>query len=78
MLEHWQSVARYTPLAILTDLDGTLIPFARHARLLATVNRPNAQSWAMSFLDALSECPSGSVGAADTASCDSPAANCDA
>ncbi len=28
MLEHWQSVARHTPLAILTDLDGTLIPFA--------------------------------------------------
>ena len=28
MLEHWQSLARYTPLAILTDLDGTLIPFA--------------------------------------------------
>jgi alpha,alpha-trehalose-phosphate synthase [UDP-forming]/trehalose-phosphatase len=28
MLEHWQSVARYTPLAILADLDGTLIPFA--------------------------------------------------
>jgi alpha,alpha-trehalose-phosphate synthase [UDP-forming]/trehalose-phosphatase len=27
-LEHWQSVARHTPLAILTDLDGTLIPFA--------------------------------------------------
>ncbi|HSQ64220.1 MAG TPA: trehalose-phosphatase [Polyangiaceae bacterium] len=28
MIEHWQSVARHTPLAILTDLDGTLIPFA--------------------------------------------------
>lgn len=28
MHEYWQSVARYTPLAILTDLDGTLIPFA--------------------------------------------------
>ncbi len=28
MLGHWQSVARHTPLAILTDLDGTLIPFA--------------------------------------------------
>ena len=28
MLEHWQSLARHTPLAILADLDGTLIPFA--------------------------------------------------
>ena len=28
MNEHWQSLARHTPLAILTDLDGTLIPFA--------------------------------------------------
>jgi trehalose 6-phosphate synthase len=28
MLDHWLSVARYTPLAILADLDGTLIPFA--------------------------------------------------
>jgi trehalose 6-phosphate synthase len=28
MLEHWLSVARHTPLAILADLDGTLIPFA--------------------------------------------------
>src|SRR5512140_3863093 len=28
MLEHWSSIARHTPLAILTDLDGTLIPFA--------------------------------------------------
>ena len=28
MLEHWRSVARHTPLVILTDLDGTLIPFA--------------------------------------------------
>jgi alpha,alpha-trehalose-phosphate synthase [UDP-forming]/trehalose-phosphatase len=26
--EHWQSLARHSPLAILTDLDGTLIPFA--------------------------------------------------
>ena len=34
----------------------------RHARLLASVNRTNAQSWAMSFLDALSECPAGAVG----------------
>ncbi|HJZ85322.1 MAG TPA: trehalose-phosphatase, partial [Polyangia bacterium] len=25
---HWLSFARWTPLAILTDLDGTLIPFA--------------------------------------------------
>lgn len=30
----------------------------RHARLLAVVERTTAQSWAMSFLDALSECPS--------------------
>jgi alpha,alpha-trehalose-phosphate synthase [UDP-forming]/trehalose-phosphatase len=28
MLDHWQTVARHTPLAILADLDGTLIPFA--------------------------------------------------
>jgi trehalose 6-phosphate synthase len=28
MLDHWLSVARHTPLAILADLDGTLIPFA--------------------------------------------------
>ncbi len=26
--EHWRALARHTPLAILTDLDGTLIPFA--------------------------------------------------
>jgi trehalose 6-phosphate synthase len=28
MIKHWLSVARHTPLAILADLDGTLIPFA--------------------------------------------------
>lgn len=28
MLDHWLSFARHTPLAVLTDLDGTLIPFA--------------------------------------------------
>ncbi|HEY8078574.1 MAG TPA: trehalose-phosphatase [Labilithrix sp.] len=28
-VEHWMSVARHTPLAILCDLDGTLVPFAR-------------------------------------------------
>jgi trehalose 6-phosphate synthase len=28
MIDHWLSVARYTPLAVLADLDGTLIPFA--------------------------------------------------
>jgi alpha,alpha-trehalose-phosphate synthase [UDP-forming]/trehalose-phosphatase len=27
--EHWLSVARHTPLGILCDLDGTLVPFAR-------------------------------------------------
>lgn len=27
-LDHWLALARWTPLAILTDLDGTLIPFA--------------------------------------------------
>lgn len=26
--EHWRGLVRHTPLAILTDLDGTLIPFA--------------------------------------------------
>ncbi|MCI0655721.1 MAG: hypothetical protein L0170_01455, partial [Acidobacteria bacterium] len=26
--EHWRGLLRHTPLAILTDLDGTLIPFA--------------------------------------------------
>lgn len=26
--EHWRALVRHTPLAILTDLDGTLIPFA--------------------------------------------------
>ena len=43
------------------DLDRALrIPLeerkARHARLLAVVERTNAQSWAASFLDALAEC----------------------
>jgi trehalose 6-phosphate synthase len=28
MIDHWLSIARHTPLAILADLDGTLIPFA--------------------------------------------------
>jgi trehalose-phosphatase len=28
ILEHWLSLARHTPLAILSDLNGTLIPFA--------------------------------------------------
>jgi alpha,alpha-trehalose-phosphate synthase [UDP-forming]/trehalose-phosphatase len=28
MLDHWLAVARHTPLAVLADLDGTLIPFA--------------------------------------------------
>src|SRR3954465_460448 len=27
--EHWLTLARHTPLAILCDLDGTLVPFAR-------------------------------------------------
>lgn len=27
--EHWLSLARHTPLGILCDLDGTLVPFAR-------------------------------------------------
>ena len=26
--EHWLSMARHTPLAVVTDLDGTLVPFA--------------------------------------------------
>src|SRR5262245_31459881 len=26
--DHWLALARWTPLAIVTDLDGTLIPFA--------------------------------------------------
>ena len=26
--DHWLALARWTPLAIATDLDGTLIPFA--------------------------------------------------
>jgi trehalose-6-phosphate synthase len=30
----------------------------RHARSLAIVERTTAQSWAVSFLEALSECPS--------------------
>jgi alpha,alpha-trehalose-phosphate synthase [UDP-forming]/trehalose-phosphatase len=28
MLEHWQAVARHTPLVIVSDLDGTLVPVA--------------------------------------------------
>ncbi len=28
MIGHWVSLVRHTPLAILTDLDGTLLPFA--------------------------------------------------
>src|SRR4051812_5236229 len=27
--EHWLALARHTPLGILCDLDGTLVPFAR-------------------------------------------------
>ena len=27
-LDHWRQLACHTPLGILTDLDGTLIPFA--------------------------------------------------
>ncbi|MBS2011301.1 MAG: trehalose-phosphatase [Deltaproteobacteria bacterium] len=27
--EHWTAIARHTPLAVLCDLDGTLVPFAR-------------------------------------------------
>jgi len=26
-LEHWRALACHTPLALLSDLDGTLIPF---------------------------------------------------
>ncbi len=26
--EHWMTIARHTPLGILCDLDGTLVPFA--------------------------------------------------
>jgi alpha,alpha-trehalose-phosphate synthase [UDP-forming]/trehalose-phosphatase len=28
-MEHWLTLARHTPLGILCDLDGTLVPFAR-------------------------------------------------
>ena len=38
VLRHWLGLARHTPLGIVTDLDGTLIPFAaspREARLPA-------------------------------------------
>ena len=46
------------------DLDRALrMPLderkARHARLLASVERTTAQSWATAFLDALAACPSG-------------------
>src|SRR6185295_16777907 len=27
--DHWLALARHTPLGILCDLDGTLVPFAR-------------------------------------------------
>ena len=26
--EHWTAIARHTPLGVLCDLDGTLVPFA--------------------------------------------------
>jgi trehalose 6-phosphate synthase len=44
------------------DLDRALrMPLserkARHTRLLAVVERTTAQSWAMSFLDALAQVP---------------------
>jgi trehalose 6-phosphate synthase len=41
-LRHWLSLARHTPLGVLADLDGTLIPFAptpREARLPAETAR---------------------------------------
>ena len=29
LAEHWLTLARHTPLGILCDLDGTMVPFAR-------------------------------------------------
>jgi alpha,alpha-trehalose-phosphate synthase [UDP-forming]/trehalose-phosphatase len=50
-MDHWLSVARHTPLAILTDLDGTLIPFAPTPEDA----RPDPQ--VLSLLGSLAELP---------------------
>lgn len=49
--EHWLSLARHTPLGILCDLDGTLVPFARTPEEA----RPTAETVAL--VTALAELP---------------------
>ena len=56
---HADGMARDLDLALRMPMDERK---QRHARSLAVVERTNAQSWAMSFLDALAECPSRKVG----------------
>ena len=51
---HADGMARDLDFALRMPLDERK---TRHARSLAVVERTTAQSWAMSFLDALSECP---------------------
>jgi trehalose 6-phosphate synthase len=51
MIEHWLSLARHTPLAILTDFDGTLIDFA------ATPEEARADPELLGLLRSLTELP---------------------
>jgi trehalose 6-phosphate synthase len=49
--EHWTRLARHSPLGLLVDLDGTLVPLAETPDL-ARPARPLVE-----FLDALAACP---------------------
>ncbi|MFI5403451.1 MAG: trehalose-phosphatase, partial [Planctomycetota bacterium] len=49
--EHWTSLARHSPLGLLVDLDGTLLPLAETPDLA----RPATPL--VEFLDALAACP---------------------
>src|SRR5208283_206801 len=51
MFEHWLSIARYSPLGILLDLDGTLIPFA------ATPEEARPGPEVLNLLEKLASCP---------------------
>jgi trehalose-phosphatase len=48
---HWVGLARHSPLGILVDLDGTLVPFAERPALA----RPAADL--VDFLDVLASSP---------------------
>src|SRR4051794_922952 len=53
--EHWMAIARHTPLGILCDLDGTLVPFA------SSPDEARPDPGAIALVDSLAALPGVSV-----------------